>query len=957
MKLTIKLTTILTAVVLFLNACTQHVIKPSTSLRDTLVKTFPKDDRGYRHLLLDNGLRVFLISDKTTTGASAALAVDVGSNADPMEYQGLAHFLEHMLFLGTEKYPDAGEYSNYIQQHGGSRNAYTDTDITNYYFSVDAEALDETLDRFAQFFIAPLFTESLTEREVNAVHSEYFTRLNNQGILLAEVIDETLNPIHPVRKFNVGNLQTLASGDVIKLRNKLIEFYKKHYTAKRMTLVLAGKEPLDQLEKMVVQKFSAIKSGSALVKTNPIPMFSVGDLPKQIQFKPLAESRFIRLSFPLGDYRKYYSKTPIAYVTNLFNHTAKGNLNQALKQTTWVESFSAGQGMRFDQTDTFNIGINLTESGVAHIDEIIAMVFQQIKLIKKQGINDWRYAEYKSQGDLQYHYAEKSNNTASLPTSLAPKIKLFAPQEIMRGAGFDEYDYDLIAKVINSLTPQNMLLVVMHPDVFTDKVTQFYDAKYSVQPISQDRQKSWDATPLSNLALPKTNLYMPKDLSLNKEQEPKVPVGLKTNNTSRLWHYPNHSYGLPKASISIALDRPKLLSLRDATLTSYYVALADIQLRQIEHYANFAGMSFSISGSGFSFNGFSDKLPLLIKQVFEGLMSPQFDPLEFEILKTKSLRNFKNLHLSRPSSYVSGYLGKLLSLDGHTQQEQIKVLESITFQEVLAIKNRLFTNVRLEMMGSGNITKKQVYAIADLVYEQLKITETNLPIPLDARVLRMPKAKDTAKLTGYILSSTDSAVLKYYQGRDNTRKEQMLTNILGAMIAQPYYEDLRTSQQLGYIVQAGMAKHARVPGINLIVQSPTASVDKIEKSNEKFIKEFTKILNKLTNKDLNSYRQPMINALLKAPTSLAEEVTLFWQQVRSGYPKFDLKELNLATLKSITIKDIQDLYQEIVINQPHSLSVVAVGDKDKPTNLFKNYKAFQKEHELETPIWSAINMH
>ena len=84
-----------------------------------------------------------------------------------------------MLFLGTEKFPDENEYNQYLNKHGGSSNAYTDMESTNYYFDCSADHLDGALDRFSQFFIAPLFTPTATDRELNAVNSEHEKNLQN----------------------------------------------------------------------------------------------------------------------------------------------------------------------------------------------------------------------------------------------------------------------------------------------------------------------------------------------------------------------------------------------------------------------------------------------------------------------------------------------------------------------------------------------------------------------------------------------------------------------------------------------------------------------------------------------------------------------------------------------------------------------------------------------------------
>ncbi|MDX5334940.1 MAG: insulinase family protein, partial [Marinobacter sp.] len=85
----------------------------------------PNDPNEYRFLELDNGLRVILASDPDADKAAASMNVAVGSGNDPADREGLAHFLEHMLFLGTEKYPDPGEYQQFIRSHGGSHNAFT----------------------------------------------------------------------------------------------------------------------------------------------------------------------------------------------------------------------------------------------------------------------------------------------------------------------------------------------------------------------------------------------------------------------------------------------------------------------------------------------------------------------------------------------------------------------------------------------------------------------------------------------------------------------------------------------------------------------------------------------------------------------------------------------------------------------------------------------------------------
>jgi len=79
------------------------------------------------------------VSDPSAEKSAAALSVGVGLLHDPMSQQGMAHYLEHMLFLGTERYPDTKGYSDFMTKNGGAHNAYTWLDITNYMFKINLQ--------------------------------------------------------------------------------------------------------------------------------------------------------------------------------------------------------------------------------------------------------------------------------------------------------------------------------------------------------------------------------------------------------------------------------------------------------------------------------------------------------------------------------------------------------------------------------------------------------------------------------------------------------------------------------------------------------------------------------------------------------------------------------------------------------------------------------------------------
>ena len=155
-----------------------------------------EDKRQYRGLILDNGLKILLVSDPSTDKSAAALDVHIGHLSDPPDLPGLAHFCEHMLFLGSERFPEEQEYRRFLSQNGGASNASTGSEHTNFYFDIAPESLVGALDRFSQFFLAPLFTESATDREMNAVNSEHEKNVPNDARRIRGVEKATVTGGH-----------------------------------------------------------------------------------------------------------------------------------------------------------------------------------------------------------------------------------------------------------------------------------------------------------------------------------------------------------------------------------------------------------------------------------------------------------------------------------------------------------------------------------------------------------------------------------------------------------------------------------------------------------------------------------------------------------------------------------------------------------------------------------------
>ncbi|MGB3122608.1 MAG: pyrroloquinoline quinone biosynthesis protein PqqF [Pseudomonas sp.] len=214
------------------------------------------------HLTLANGLRVSLRHAPRLKRCAAVLRVAAGSHDVPLEWPGLAHFLEHLLFLGTERFPTSEGLMAYVQRHGGQVNASTRERTTDFFFELPVTNVADGLERLADMLTYPRLAleDQLREREV--LHAEFVAWSQDAAAQQQVALLEGLAADHPLRGFHAGNRDSLpVERETFQLA--LREFHTHFYQSGQMTLSLAGPQPLETLEALA-QAFSARLSSGPL---------------------------------------------------------------------------------------------------------------------------------------------------------------------------------------------------------------------------------------------------------------------------------------------------------------------------------------------------------------------------------------------------------------------------------------------------------------------------------------------------------------------------------------------------------------------------------------------------------------------------------------------------------------------------------------------------------------------
>eukprot|EP01084_Bolivina_argentea_P276187 471227_1 len=215
-------------------------------------------NRTFSLVKLENELEILIISDKSTDKSAAAIDIGIGSSMDPLKYLGLAHFHEHMLFLGSKTYDQLDSFSSYISMNGGHDNAYTENMHTNFFFNIDNQHFEHSLDIFSHFFIDPLLTKKSMKDEIWAVDNEYRKDLPSQQWRDWRMFEYSSYKKHPFHKFTVGSIQTLSQNND-NTYNEMIKFHNKYVVSNIMKCVIYGKEDIKTLTKWAKNKFNKIK--------------------------------------------------------------------------------------------------------------------------------------------------------------------------------------------------------------------------------------------------------------------------------------------------------------------------------------------------------------------------------------------------------------------------------------------------------------------------------------------------------------------------------------------------------------------------------------------------------------------------------------------------------------------------------------------------------------------------
>ena len=442
------------------------------------------DSFNYLYKELPNGLKALIISDPAADKSAASLSVNVGSLVDPKEYQGLAHFCEHMLFMGTEKYPDENEYNQFLTENGGESNANTSDDITSYYFEVSNEAFDKALDKFAQFFVKPLFKIDAVQRELKAVDSEHKKNLLNDEWRFYQLTLSEAKSDSVFNSFSTGNVETL---DKTGVRDALLQLYNKYYSSEIMTLCILSNESIEKLDGLVSDLFAGVPKRENFVhpKYDQVPAYDSSNLKMFYKIFPIKDTDELRFVWYVKSESPYYKEIPLSFLTYLFGHEGPNTLTSSLIKDDLISTLTTSKETCANAFSFFTIEIILTKKGLKEYKTVIYRVMKYIQMIQEQKLNERFSKELIEIKQIAFDYRSKKAPYEYVE-ELSKSMQRYPPEDILRGSNvIIKYDPVIVKEYFDALKLENLNVYFLSKSLEKDCTIKekWFGTLYTKQPL------------------------------------------------------------------------------------------------------------------------------------------------------------------------------------------------------------------------------------------------------------------------------------------------------------------------------------------------------------------------------------------------------------------------------------------------------------------------------------------
>ena len=926
------------------------------------------DLREYRLISLQNGIEAMLVKipEGQSSKASVSVAVNAGSMHEPETFGGLAHFVEHCIFLGNKKYPTRNSLDRLLSKHNGYSNAHTELEYTAFYLEVIREGLPKAVEIFASAFEEPSFDRDMCCAELDAVDSEFHEILNNDDCRVEQMLCHMSNPSHPYRKFTWGNRSSLLKHGEEKLVTAAKMFFDTHYCASRTKICIVSSYSFGKME-TIASQFGWIPHR---VPPHSVPLSPLKDmgfpipatsLPITVAVQPVAEVHQLILLFQLPSIYTHYRSKPVDYLAHMIGHESKGSLIYALREANLAVDLSAGVGSDGYSCNgglaLFEIKLNLTTQGVGEWRKVVQeYVFPYIEEVGNQGVVPAVYEEMREVGLFQFHQTSEESTKDPIDTAEELAIQMLDSFGVDRSHLlisdylFEGFDRDLISSFLKALTKEAALVILVTPGEYS-QIEPTFGIKYEVLDDAM-LEKSNESTSPEFIVPPPSNVFVPENAldvqpvtatqSGDIITEPWDILKVPSSNLRMFLFKHVRSQISPKVDIRIRLNLQGL-DVSDFVRTHLYVAFLTDLLESKIYNAKLVGFAVSIAavtpgpghpytcGIEISVNGFAGKiadvLELILTQLKVSGQTLDLDPARLARIREVLRRGFSNEELHPVSTQALNIRKTALApMSFYRASAKLDALADVNLTKFLC------TGADANVVGSFD--DALVARIRDLLIDTIGAVSSK-----PQGITDVPAVNKISQITVFSESALSpdeptSCLVMYYQlSSEYSVATSAVADVLSDLMSEPFFDTLRTEEQLGYSVRCGSRYTNGSIGMEFMIQSSCESPEDMVSRVESFIYDFyQRELDEMSDDEFNDQIGSLIQGLVDTPSSLAAEAKDLWNEVTEGRYQWTFnREIKAEIERAFTNQKsrIRELVADLLINSKRRIVVHVNGGGKK----------------------------
>ncbi len=858
-------------------------------------------------LSLRNGLEALLISDPQTDQSAAAVCVGAGSWSDPLEYPGMAHFCEHMLFMGTKKYPSENEFFSYVSNYAGLTNAFTAPNRTVYMFSAQTSGFLPLLDRFAHFFIDPLFNTNSIAREMHAVDQEFAKNLENDNWREYMIFKETGNATHPNRMFSTGNSETLGKIP----QSDLKKWHQENYGAEKMHLVIYSPLPIETLKETVLQVFDEVPSSLKEPLDHSEPLTSSDQIGHITYVKPIQNRQTLTLSWELPPELSSDETKSADILAYALRRGQQYSLYEKLKEEKLIDSMSVrveelgGKQHRF-----FQITLELTRQGIEEMERAVLRCFEAIAGLRETGVPAYLFHEKNAMVQLNYQYQDRKDPfdyIMKLGDSIAEENLSTYPRNSLLSTG---YNAEKIKSALALLTPDTCSMSLLAPPELTrvppNRKERWFGAEYAIRPIPEKWLAQWQAAqPNEQIRLAGPNPFVPENLAIAQEANA-LPEVIADHDLGIAYYVRSPEFGVPDSIYHIHIYSPEInQDARSAVLISLYIDHLTDVLHPTLAAAQSAGLScnFDLERSHlhFQISGYSEKAPLLLQEVAKQMPFNPPTPEQFAIYVARHEKAYLNGQKELAARQAKELLDSIVNQDKTTKRAKLEALKNISYEEYLEFHSRLFETTYLKALFAGNLSLKDAEAAwLDVIHFLGKAPYPKEEHPT-TKIIQLPDSP--YQITQSTEVQGNATILLIDQG-NFTYEKRAVQEVLSATLKEAFFNELRSKQKTGYIAQSDAAEIEERLFQFFLVQSNSHQPEDLLHRFELFIEEFNDTLTQNVSPErFDTLKTSLISSLKNRFRNLKDKTSLWDRLAFERDADFDFMEKRIEGLSQLTYDD------------------------------------------------------